>query len=131
MIANMVELGNWTGKERTMREWAQQYVDWEGERVAEGALRHRMAQYEMDDRAFKLTHARARDSAKAGRPPGPESSMFKIYGSELNQRRLELFLSLAGPHALGWQEPGFAQDELVLTREWLRSRSYTIAGGTS
>ena len=90
-----------------------------------------MARFEMDNMAFKLTSDRSRDAAKAGRPPGPESSMFKIYGTELNQRRQELLLSIAGPQALGWEGPGFDDRELTLTRDWLRSRGNTIEGGTS
>jgi alkylation response protein AidB-like acyl-CoA dehydrogenase len=90
-----------------------------------------MAQYEMDTLAFKLTSDRARDAAKAGLPPGSESSMFKIYGTELNQRRQELLLSIAGPQSLGWEGPGFQERELTLTRDWLRSRGNTIEGGTS
>ena len=50
---------------------------------------------------------------------------------ELNQRRLELLLSIAGPQALGWEGPGFEEHELTLTRDWLRSRGNSIEGGTS
>ena len=57
--------------------------------------------------------------------------MFKVYGTELNQRRLELMVSIAGPQALGWEGAGFDDRELDLTREWLRSRGNTIEGGTS
>ena len=57
--------------------------------------------------------------------------MFKIYGTELNQRREELNLSIRGPQALGWEGPGFDEDELRKTRTWLRSRGNTIEGGTS
>jgi alkylation response protein AidB-like acyl-CoA dehydrogenase len=57
--------------------------------------------------------------------------MFKVYGTELNQRRLELMLSIAGPQALGWEGAGFATHELGITRDWLRSRANTIEGGTS
>ena len=32
---------------------------------------------------------------------------------------------------LGWDGPGFAAEELQLTREWLRSRANSIEGGTS
>jgi alkylation response protein AidB-like acyl-CoA dehydrogenase len=119
------------GKRRTMRDWAREYVDFDGERLADESLRQRLAQFEMDALAFKLTTDRSRDAAKAGRPPGPESSMFKIYGTELNQRRQELLLSIAGPQALGWEGPGFTERELTLTRDWLRSRGNTIEGGTS
>ncbi|MEB2346483.1 MAG: acyl-CoA dehydrogenase family protein [Deltaproteobacteria bacterium] len=99
--------------------------------LADASLRHRIAQAEMDTRAFVLTTQRARDAARAGHAPGPESSMFKIYGTELNQRRMELQVSIAGPQALGWEGPGFDEAELDLTRQWLRSRGNTIEGGTS
>ena len=116
---------------RGMRDWAKEYVGMDRGRLADAAIRDRLARYEMDSRAFRLTTERARDAAKAGRPPGPESSLFKIYGTELNQRRLELLLSIAGPQALGWDGPGFEDHELTLTRDWLRSRGNTIEGGTS
>lgn len=129
MIASA--FGSGVGKRRTIRDWVHEYVDFAGDRVADASLRQRMAQYEMDNLAFKLTTDRARDAAKAGRPPGPESSMFKIYGTELNQHRQELLLSIAGPQSLGWEGPGFDERELTLTRDWLRSRGNSIEGGTS
>jgi acyl-CoA dehydrogenase len=129
MIASA--FGGGGGKKRTMRDWAREYVDFNGDRLADEALRQRIAQFEMDALAFKLTADRSRDAAKAGRPPGPESSMFKIYGTEMNQRRQELLLSITGPQSLGWEGPGFTERELTLTRDWLRSRGNTIEGGTS
>jgi alkylation response protein AidB-like acyl-CoA dehydrogenase len=129
MIASA--FGSGGGKKRTMRDWAREYVDFDGDRLADDALRQRIVQFEMDSLAFKLTADRSRDAAKAGRPPGPESSMFKIYGTELNQRRQELLLSISGPQALGWEGPGFSERELTLTRDWLRSRGNSIEGGTS
>jgi alkylation response protein AidB-like acyl-CoA dehydrogenase len=69
---------------------------------------------------------------KAGHQPGPETSFFKLYGTELNQRRRELMMQIAGPQALGWEEgEGFAESELELPRDWLRSRGNSIEGGTS
>jgi alkylation response protein AidB-like acyl-CoA dehydrogenase len=85
----------------------------------------------MDHRSFLLTTQRSSDQAKAGHRPGPESSIFKIYGTELNQRREELMLAIRGPQALGWEGEGFAREELDQTRAWLRSRGNTIEGGTS
>jgi alkylation response protein AidB-like acyl-CoA dehydrogenase len=46
-------------------------------------------------------------------------------------RRRELMVSIAGAQALGWEGPGFEEDELTLTRDWLRSRGNSIEGGTS
>jgi alkylation response protein AidB-like acyl-CoA dehydrogenase len=110
---------------------ARRYLGEDGGRVADALVRDRIAQVEMDQACLDLTLTRARDNAKAGHKPGPESSIFKYYGTELNQRRRALMVEILGPQALGWEGPGFADDELRLTRDWLRSRGNTIEGGTS
>ncbi len=110
---------------------ARRYLGERDGRVANAVVRDRIAQLEMDQACLDLTLARARDAAKVGRPPGPESSIFKYYGTELNQRRRSLTMEVLGPQALGWEGPGFGDDELRLTRDWLRSRGNTIEGGTS
>jgi alkylation response protein AidB-like acyl-CoA dehydrogenase len=110
---------------------ARRYVGEDGGRITDPLVRDRIAQVEMDQACLDLTLARSRDSAKAGRPPGPESSIFKYYGTELNQRRRALTVEVLGPQALGWDGPGFADDELRITRDWLRSRGNSIEGGTS
>jgi alkylation response protein AidB-like acyl-CoA dehydrogenase len=97
----------------------------------EPVTRDRIAQLEMDERAFHLTVQRSRDAARAGNQPGPESSLVKVYATELNKDRYELMVGLAGPQGLGWEGPGFEDDELDLTRQWLRSRGNSIEGGTS
>jgi alkylation response protein AidB-like acyl-CoA dehydrogenase len=40
-------------------------------------------------------------------------------------------VEIAGPQGLGWEGAGFGDDELRLTRDWLRSRGNSIEGGTS
>jgi alkylation response protein AidB-like acyl-CoA dehydrogenase len=97
----------------------------------DAVLRDEIARNEMDERAFSLTIQRSRDAARAGHQPGPESSIFKLYGTELNKRRLELMVRLAGPEGLGWEGPGYRDEDLALTRNWLRSRGNSIEGGTS
>jgi alkylation response protein AidB-like acyl-CoA dehydrogenase len=100
--------------------------------LADPVLRDAIAQNEMDTRCFLLTLQRTRDAAKAGHRPGPETSIFKVYGTELNQRRCDLAVRIAGPDALGWQEgAGFGADAVQRTRDWLRSRGNSIEGGTS
>src|SRR5262245_17147561 len=116
---------------RRMVDLARKHVGEENGRVTDPLLRDRMAQIEIDQACLDLTLARSRDAAKVGHQPGPESSIFKLYGTELNQRRRELLVSILGPQALGWEGPGFAEDELKVTRDWLRSRGNTIEGGTS
>ncbi|HEY0476499.1 MAG TPA: acyl-CoA dehydrogenase family protein [Kofleriaceae bacterium] len=114
-----------------LAELARDYLGEQGGRIADPLLRDWVAQVSMDERCFALTAQRNADALKAGQKPGPESSIFKIYGTELNQRRHELQLALRGPQCLGWEGPGFDDRELQQTRDWLRSRGNTIEGGTS
>lgn len=94
-------------------------------------LRAQLAQVEMDFLCNKLTLQRSQESIAAGIGPGPETSMFKLYGTELNKRRKELKVLLLGYQGLGWEAPGFGPRELQYTREWLRSRANSIEGGSS
>jgi len=119
------------GKRGTLGERAKFHLGSENGRLADGVLRDQLAQLEMDTHAFALTLQRARDAAKAGHQPGPESSIFKVYGTEVNMRRQELLVRIAGPQGLGWEGPGFDPEELATTRDWLRSRGNSIEGGTS
>lgn len=110
---------------------ARKYIGLSQGRLNDDVIRDRMAQIQMDESCFQLTVQRNTDNIKAGHRPGPESSMFKVYGTELNQRRQELLLSIYGPECLGWEGQGFDKNELELCRTWLRSRGNTIEGGTS
>jgi alkylation response protein AidB-like acyl-CoA dehydrogenase len=110
---------------------ARRYLPADGERIGDAALRDRIAQVEMDQACLDLTLKRSQDGMKAGHKPGPETSIFKYYGTETNMRRRELMISIAGPQALGWDGAGFDERELTLTRDWLRSRGNSIEGGTS
>jgi alkylation response protein AidB-like acyl-CoA dehydrogenase len=99
--------------------------------VSDPVLRDQISQAEMDTRCFSLTVQRSRDGMKAGHKPGPETSMFKYYATELNMRRHELMVRIAGPQGLGWEGEGFDAEDVTLTRAWLRSRGNSIEGGTS
>ncbi len=94
-------------------------------------MRDRIAALEIDQTLLDLTLQRSRDGAAAGHKPGHESSIFKLVGTEVNQRRRDLMCHILGPQSLGWEVPGFEEGELKATRDWLRSRGNTIEGGTS
>ncbi|MFI5397195.1 MAG: acyl-CoA dehydrogenase family protein [Candidatus Binatia bacterium] len=110
---------------------ARRYVPGSEARIADPIIRDRITQLDMDAACLDLTLKRSQDGVKAGHKPGPETSIFKYYGTEMNMRRRELMVAIAGPQALGWQGPGFDDGELTLTRDWLRSRGNSIEGGTS
>jgi alkylation response protein AidB-like acyl-CoA dehydrogenase len=110
---------------------AREYVGEVDGRVGDSALRDAIAQSEMDTKAFGLTVQRSSDAAKAGHQPGAEASLFKVYATELNKRRSDLSVRIAGPQGLGWEGEGFDDEELQRTRDWLRARGNSIEGGTS
>jgi len=99
--------------------------------ISDAVLRDQIAQADLDTKCLALTVQRSRDAMKAGHKPGPETSMFKYYATELNERRHELMVRIAGPQGLGWEGEGFAADDLATTHAWLRSRGNSIEGGTS
>ena len=119
------------GRRKTLAEHARRYLPSAEGKLSDPVIRDEIARIELDARAFALTVQRTRDGAKAGHKPGPESSLFKVYGTELNMRRQELMVRIAGPQALGWEGEGFEEDELSLTRDWLRSRGNALEGGSS
>jgi alkylation response protein AidB-like acyl-CoA dehydrogenase len=120
------------GGEAELAQAARRYIGADADgKVADPLIRHELAQVAMDERAFMLTVKRIKDGAKAGQRPGPESSILKVYGTELNQRRRELSVRIAGTDGLGWEGEDYPPEALTATREWLRARGNTIEGGTS
>jgi acyl-CoA dehydrogenase len=103
-------------------------VGLESGQLAAAALRTDIARFEMDALAFALTMERVQAEAKAGNETGAMSSMLKYYGTELNKRRAELTMSVAGADGLRF---GDSHGESELAAMWLRTRANSIEGGTS
>jgi alkylation response protein AidB-like acyl-CoA dehydrogenase len=84
------------------------------------------------------TNQRVRGGLRAGRSPGPESSIGKVHQGALNQRIQLLATDLRGPDALAWEADGpdrdgtaYEDDLPYEVRGMLRSRANTIEGGTT
>jgi alkylation response protein AidB-like acyl-CoA dehydrogenase len=110
---------------------AKRYVGMIDGVLADPGLRDRITQANMDFLCNKLTLRRSAEGIQAGRGPGTETSMFKLYATELNKRRRELKVLIQGFQGLGWEGDDFSETELLHTREWLRSRANSIEGGSS
>jgi alkylation response protein AidB-like acyl-CoA dehydrogenase len=117
--------------EEPLHAVALRYVGARDGALADPALRDRITQANMDFLCNRLTLRRSAAAREAGRPPGPETSMFKLYATELNKRRRELLVLMAGFRGIGWDGDGFTTEELSRTRDWLRSRANSIEGGSS
>lgn len=98
--------------------------------LADEHLRQRLAAWHMDNTAFEWTLEREMSLQKAGHSPGAASSMFKLYGTELNKRKYELMMEVSGFQSLIWEGAGDEKDRQA-TRDWLRSKGNSIEGGTS
>jgi alkylation response protein AidB-like acyl-CoA dehydrogenase len=94
-------------------------------------LRDELSQLQMDRLCYGATLERSRDQARAGIGPGAETSMFKLYLSELGQRNSDWRQRVIGAAGLGWDGDGFSDEELQNTRDWLYGKASTILGGTS
>jgi alkylation response protein AidB-like acyl-CoA dehydrogenase len=99
-------------------------------RIADRDLRARIAQHQMDAKAFALTIARAQAEAKSNMSPSATTSIMKNAGSRLQQDRAELLVEIMGAQALGWEGEGFTREEIESTRAWLGGKAVTIYGGT-
>lgn len=114
-----------------LAEMARRYLGEDNGRLADEAVRRRLIDHRITDRAFGLTVRRNGEELRSGRAPTFLSSMFKLYGTEQNKERYELMLDFMGSQMLGWEGDAFGGRELASTREWLRSRANSIEGGTS
>ncbi len=114
---------------KTLGKIAVQKVGTLHDRLADTMLRSDIAKLEIDEAALTLSMERARDEVRAGASLGVASSMFKYYGTEFNMRRQQLLMAIKGQQALEWS--GADSRDGHLPKTWLRSRGYSIEGGTS
>lgn len=86
-----------------------------------------------EERVREWTNQRVRAQLRAGRPPGPESSIGKVHQGSLNQRIQLMATELLGPGATAWDAGGaeWSRSMPHELRGMLRSRANTIEGGTT
>ena len=95
-------------------------------------LRQELMRLYSEERIRDWTNQRVRAGVKAGRSPGPESSVGKVHQGGLNQRVQELAVRILGASAIGWlTRDGDARALPPEVRGMLRSRANTIEGGTT
>jgi acyl-CoA dehydrogenase len=98
-------------------------------RLADPLLRSQIAEFELDEAAFRLMLRRAGDLHEARQAHPAMSSMLKYYGAELNKRRWELLVAIGGSDALEWESQRSEGGKVA--RTWLRTKGNSIEGGTS
>jgi alkylation response protein AidB-like acyl-CoA dehydrogenase len=88
--------------------------------------RQRVVTVYAEERIRDWTNQRVRAGLRAGRSPGPESSIGKVHQGGLNQRIQQLAVDLMGAGATAWEG-----DTPYRVAGMLRSRANTIEGGTT
>jgi alkylation response protein AidB-like acyl-CoA dehydrogenase len=95
--------------------------------IEDTRFRDRLAQVEIELRALEITLLRVLDAEREKRAPGPEASLLKIKGSEIQQTLTELTMMAAGPAALPYAREG---DDASADVAWLSDEAYRNASGT-
>jgi alkylation response protein AidB-like acyl-CoA dehydrogenase len=100
----------------------------------------RIAQVEIDLMALEITNLRAL-SEEGKKAPGPEASILKIKGTEIQQTLTELMMYAVGPFALPFQRESFdlpKPEEMIgpdyagsLAPTYCNMRKVTIYGGSN
>jgi alkylation response protein AidB-like acyl-CoA dehydrogenase len=88
------------------------------------AFAARIAQVEIELMALEITILRVLSAEAAHKAPGPEASLLKIKGTEIQQALSELMMQATGPQALS-----FERDSLTAT--YCNFRKTSIYGGTN
>jgi alkylation response protein AidB-like acyl-CoA dehydrogenase len=101
----------------------------------------RLAQVEIDLMALEITNLRVLSAEAERRAPGPEASLLKIKGTEIQQAITELMVQAVGPYALPFRlealAPGFAGPAVgpghaaPLAASYLNMRKASIYGGSN
>ena len=103
-----------------------------GTLLDEPGYRAKLAELEVDLLAAEYTELRSLASAANGSEPGPESSILKLKGTEIQQRIQKLTVEAGGIYSAAWGQSSaghkFARGGMT---GYLSSRAYTIYGGAS
>ncbi|MEM9620975.1 MAG: acyl-CoA dehydrogenase family protein [Pseudomonadota bacterium] len=115
-----------------LTEQANTVVRGNGTLMDDPAYKAKVAELEIDLMAAEFTELRSLAAAAGGADPGPESSILKLKGTEIQQRIQKLTVEAGGLYSSAWGSvatgPGFARGGMA---GYLASRAYTIYGGAS
>ncbi len=93
-------------------------------------VRQQVARFNIEYEAFKYTGLRALTRMLKGLPPGPERSVMKIVGAELNLRINRFVTELLGHYALVDGATAAVPDGAEVLNRILMSRAHCVSGGT-
>ncbi|MEM8767191.1 MAG: acyl-CoA dehydrogenase family protein [Pseudomonadota bacterium] len=99
-------------------------------RIDDDAYRTELLAYEMNNHVFRLAQRRAVEESDGG-TPGPVTSIFKVYGSELQQDYYDLLIRMRGTSGPVADGDHFSPAALTTVRNWLYYRAGSIYSGSN
>jgi alkylation response protein AidB-like acyl-CoA dehydrogenase len=109
--------------------------------IEDARFRDRIADLEVDLLALEFTVLRVLSADTGKGNPGPESSVLKIRGAEIQQTLTELKMQALGPYAIPWidaalepgwsGEPAGAENWAAYSGRYFNLRKTTIYGGSN
>jgi alkylation response protein AidB-like acyl-CoA dehydrogenase len=99
--------------------------------MADPAFRDRLAAASINVTALSALFSHAVELTNQKQSPGPESSIIKIFGSELLQSLNELLIEASGGHATALEPVATDFGEVDVSASYFQSRRVTIYGGSS
>ncbi|WP_310448815.1 acyl-CoA dehydrogenase family protein [Sulfuritalea sp.] len=101
-------------------------------RLADALFAARVAQIEIDLMALEITNLRVLSAERAKKAPGPEASILKIKGTEIQQAIAELMMQAVGPYALPFGQQDVGPDYAAnLGAGYCNLRKLSIFGGSN
>ena len=97
----------------------------------DASVRQKVAELYCEAVAIKYTGYRQLTRRLKGLPPGPEGSMMKLCGTELNHRMQLFAMELLGPYSQLENHAEHAYDKGIWSFRMLASRGGTIAAGSN
>jgi alkylation response protein AidB-like acyl-CoA dehydrogenase len=101
----------------------------------------KISRLEIDLMALEITDLRVASAEREGRAPGPEASILKIKGTEIQQTLTELMMEAVGPYALPFLPESWGEHWLgervgpeyagPLAARYFNGRKVTIYGGSN
>ena len=99
--------------------------------LGEEGYRDSLAKLEMDADCLRFTRYRMETAVMQGRAPGPESSIFKLFQSELFQKVCDLALEAMGTDAAAWYDERLSPEGYAWPMRMTITRAMSIYSGSN
>jgi len=140
--ANIAGVANSNFRVRKLREQTQESVRGAAPLCDDRNFMRKLAAVEVDLKALEFTELRTLAAVQSGKAPGPESSILKIKGTEIQQAIDTLYLEASGYYALPWVQEQYVLDappdnwvgegaETQTSLKYFNFRKASIYGGSN